>query len=178
MDTYTSTALELVGSGFGFVGAVITGIGLFIGWRRALVRRLQEWRAILRRPVHHQADANLVANASLLAIATALLNVDPEGPVPDQLRALGQNLHAVTESLQNEIRNVGVEVRQVRAEIAALPALTGSDVDARIRGMFDEHERHASAITLHDLSFALLGIAITAAGILLGGWGLIVDLCL
>ncbi len=84
VDVDATNFIAALGSGVQFVGAVVAGTGLFIGWRRALERRSRELRAMLREPPSVRAEFS--GEGILSALAVPLLNVDPDGPVPEQLR--------------------------------------------------------------------------------------------
>jgi hypothetical protein len=167
-----STALELWGTGAGFVGASVTGFGLFVAWRRNLERMSAELRAIVG-GAQLAVTVHMTAEGEVSSPATGSLNIDPDGPVPDQLTTLQENIRSATRSFQAEIQRVNNQVHELRTAITGRTTVTDSDVDTRVRALLAERERREGKIALQDLRIALIGIAITAAGIMITGLGLI-----
>jgi hypothetical protein len=167
--TDISTALSLFGVLLGFVGTVVTGVGLWFGWRRSLLRRSEDLRASLQGAGVAAIRANATGEGSVKAPVTGI-----EGQGDRDAPVTRAQLDGAIISLQAEIQKLLGDLHLVRTDIAGLPKVTDADVEKQTRQRLAEHEHRESSVALHDLSFALVGVGITALGSVVAIVGLFV----
>jgi hypothetical protein len=164
-----ATLLGVLGALLGVIGSVVTGAGLFVGWRRLLLRKSEELRAALQGSGELTVAASITGNGTLSGVVTGVEGQpDPTSPVTH-----AQLTQAII-GLQAEIQKVHGSMHGIRNEVAALPKLTDAEVKEQTHRALEEHVRQEGSNALHDLAYALIGVGITAIGGVLAIVGLFV----
>ena len=153
------TALEILGATVVLIGTVVTGVGLYFGWRRALERNAAEARARAQSAGALEVRAFASGTGTVTAIVTAL-----GGSGSDDEPVTREQLRAAIESMHREIQKVTLQMHTIRADAETQPRVTDQDVDAAAARHLASHEQREGATALHDLGWALVGLVTTAVG--------------
>jgi hypothetical protein len=165
--TDISTVLAAVGGLLSFVGTVVTGAGLWLGWRRLLERRTDEQRRVVSGSA--ELTAMFTGEGTGYAFATPMPPAEPvDAPITKE------QLTAVVVSIHKEMQKLRGDLHGVRTDVAGLPIVEGTEVDARARQILAEHEHREGSTAFADLSWALIGVGISALGSVVGVLGLFV----
>jgi hypothetical protein len=165
--TDVSNLLQVFGTLLAFIGSVVTGVGLWLAWRRLLQRRADE-RRVARRGGSEHVPLGINSEGTGLVMPTPVPGGPPDAPVTSA------DLKAVVVSIHKEIQVVRNDLHGVRADIAGLSIVESGEVDARAQNAVAEHEREEGSTALGDLQVALIGVGISALGSVLGILGLFV----
>lgn len=175
--------MATVGDWLELVGTLTTIYGLWFAWNRNSNRRLRRWISrqanwVANKVRHYSAKLvpRLRRNAEVTvpaaqAIATAHAatvsvrsGIDPGQPLLLQVQTLADQLTAVGNDLQALRRRVDDSDRAVQALVQSAAAVAVGAADTAVTSLRDRSRIEAFT----DLSVALVGILVTAAGIAVG----------
>jgi hypothetical protein len=162
------------------VGTLVTGFGLLYAWARATefwghnwphVKRL--WGQLWGKPVHHHVYATdaLAILAGFEADAwVGLGQLDRSSPVEEQLAQIERYINT---QLPQQVQGLSQRIGDVRRELEEAQSRSEEAVkQARVdaQDAIDKLAARLDATQALDLTWAIVGLFITAGGILLSYW--------
>lgn len=157
-----------------FVGTVVTGGGLFYAWNRASRFWDRTWPSIKRQWGRLwgrstgggglQATATTVGTGTTHADVFVGLNLDRALPVEQQLQQVQEYINTRLPEQTIELSRRILEVQRALSEARTESAAAVERATADARTAIDELERRLDATQALDLTWAIVGLAITAVG--------------
>lgn len=140
------------------VGAIVTGVGLVIGWRRA-AQRLYPFRVAVSRNLA-AASAGFSGQGTLSAETEPKISLKTLQEAENQVNVLMRK----TSDLRKAIKTLW----------EAIPTLPppGADINAALEKTQAKQDREA----IDDLLIALVSLGITALGTMSGGFGVLMGM--
>lgn len=161
------------------VGTVVTGFGLLYAYMRATrfwsvhrPRITRFWARLWRKPIGQRVEAidHAFATDSLEIELFRGLELDRTLPMDEQLLQVQRYINT---RLPQEFAALSDRIRQVRSELETANSRSQQAVDqarAEAQAAIDEMAARLDTTQSLDLTWAIVGLFITAGGILLNYW--------